>query len=164
MNIQRGGGGGGCKLGPSYLQKQTLRSNSNTQYSIKCKRENTPDLKLQLITQQPETSCQSYCCALISEENREGGGECLHAGAFWPLGLHCAVNHFAWASKVLFLLWEEGSLFACLGEQEENRLLPKVRKSCMRKKHFMPCVDSAWVSFKVTDRNNTAHNAVEKKK
>ena len=95
-----------------------------------------PTLNASLVTQQPETSCQSYCCALISEENG-GGRECLHLWLSGLWGLHKPTDHFVWAPEMLSLLCR-GRECICLpqeflGEQEESRLLPKVSKSCIRK-------------------------------
>lgn len=113
---------------------------------LSAKGKTLPTLNHSLVTQQPEISCQSYCCALISEENG-GGGECLHLWAFWPTGTVCSHESFCTGSRNLFLALERGRECICLPQTFIGEKI-----FCSRwanyplENYFMSCVDTAWIS------------------
>lgn len=115
---------------------------------LSAKGKTLPTLNHSLVTQQPEISCQSYCCALISEEN--GGGECLHLWAFWPTGTVYSHESLGTGSRNPSFALERGRECICLPQAflgEKNKIC-----FCSRwanrplENYFMSCVDTAWVS------------------
>lgn len=74
-----------------------------------------PTLNCSLVTQQPETSCQSYCCAPISEEN--GGGRESASLSFLAYG-DCVrpwITLYGLQKRFLCSVEEEGVHFPASG-------------------------------------------------
>lgn len=124
---------------------------------LSAKGKTLPTLKHSLVTQQPEISCQSYCCALTSEEN--GGGRCLHLWAFWPTGTVYSHESLHGIQKS-FLCSVEGKglhlpVSSISWRAKENLLLFKVTKSSIRKLfHVMSGHRMSFPIIKVTVSNS----------
>lgn len=137
---------------------------------LSAKGKTLPTLNHSPVTQQPEISCQSYCCALVSEENR--GGELSASLGFLAYGDRVQPWITLHGIQKSFLCSLEGKAVhlpasSISWRAKENLLLFKVSKSSIRKLFHVMC--GHCMSFpisKVTVSNFElwiiVHNVMEK--